>query len=137
MAKAPAFDAPDTLDLASDGPTVDRAQAVRAWLSVLVHNPDGDDTAPYGVAYKVHPANIPMTEKAIFRQATKMNFEDLLADMGEVTFCALWFVGRRLAGEWTLTWPECEKQWPGVVDGSEVEIDGADGSPEGDDDPQR
>ena len=131
----PSFDAPQ---VTADGtPEVDREAAQLISVSVLVHAPEGQSGAPYEQKVVVHPFNIPNTERAIFKKATGLHPALLLDDFDEVAACGFWFLGRRLAGEWTLTWDRACAQLPQAIDGSEFEVDIDDGqeTPE-DPDPQ-
>lgn len=90
----------------------------------------------------VAPDLIPIRERTIVRKATGLPISAYWAGEDAVdldSVVVLWWLGRRLAGEATLTWDQALEQWPLDLDPDELEVtaDGPDESgDEGDDDPE-
>lgn len=87
----------------------------------------------------VAPDLIPIRERTICRKATGLPISAYWAGEDAIdldSVVVLWWLGRRLAGESTLTWDRALKQWPLDLGLDELEIhaDGPDDDDDEDDD---
>lgn len=90
----------------------DRADAIEAAQSIA--------TIEYGgESYKLAWRNLPMPERIICRKATGLPLETFTAPLddtsatvfGEDSLCVLWWLARRAAGEWQLTFTKATQEW--------------------------
>lgn len=107
-----------------------RKEASKAARVVLVI-PYGDDE------HRLAWQNLPMGERVVCRKATGLPFEtftqafeDTQASVvGEDSICVAWWLARRAAGEFTLTWTRACEEWDISLLG-EIRVEEPDGEPD-------
>lgn len=85
----------------------------------------------------VAPDLIPIRERTILRKATGLPIAAYWSGADAIdldSVVVMWWLGRRLAGETTLTWERAMEQWPEYLDPEDLDVtvDGEDDEDEAD-----
>lgn len=82
-----------------------------------------------GESHTLAVNNLPMRERTICRKATGLPLEGWFTSgsgemaVGEDTIAVLWWLARRMEGEFDLTWPTVTEEWPTGLTADDFDVE--------------